>query len=332
MTGTPEISYCLPTYNSAARIERCLGGVLAQRTIAREIVLVDNASTDDTVARARAMLAGVAGVRIIVNETNIGRIENWNRCLELATGRYLKFALANDVLMPGGADMLMAAARRNPTAAIICSGQQDVEAVPAAPESAATNPPTEKLAPGEALLRFCTDGNNSGGLGGMLIDGERVRQASLRFRADIPYWADFYFAIELAALGGTVYVYAPSYFFDKSIKTRFANAGTGAHSRSLCFEARECSLLLAKLLAEHGLDPRRGFEYLHAIYTGTSWFGQVPILSQRETRALFEGAGRLQQSALKYRFWKSLGRWEHPLQRALSTVGLYSYPWEKKPR
>ena len=81
---TPEISFCLPVYNSAERIERCLRAVLAQDVPSREILVVDNASTDDTVAKARALLAGIPEARIVVNESNLGRIENWNRCLELA--------------------------------------------------------------------------------------------------------------------------------------------------------------------------------------------------------------------------------------------------------
>jgi glycosyltransferase involved in cell wall biosynthesis len=329
MTAIPEISFCLPTFNSAARIERCLRGVLAQRAPGREILLVDNASTDDTVAKARVLLANVPHVRIVVNDKNIGRIENWNKCLELAAGRYVKFALANDVLLPGGADMLLQAARLHPGTAMVCSKQLDVQGVPEAPEPAPANPPAQSLSPGETLLQFGKNGNDTGGLGGMLIDGERVRARALRFRTDIPYWADFYFAIELASCGHTVYVSAASYLFDKSIKSRFALSGTGAHTRSLCFEARECSLLLARRLPEYGIDPRRGFEFLHTIYVGGSWFGSLPPLSRRDTRALFADAGAYQAQALRYRFWKSFGRWEHPLQRVLSIVGLYHYPWEK---
>lgn len=328
MKGVPEISYCLPTYNAAARIERCLRGVLAQRAPGREILLVDNASTDDTVAKAQALLADVPGVRIVVNDENIGRIENWNKCLELATGHYIKFALANDVMRPGGTDMLLQASRLNPGSAMICSKQTDVDTVPETIEPTPINAPTQTLTPGEALLRFCKNGNDTGGLGGMLIDGERVRTHNLRFRTDIPYWSDFHFAIELAALGNTVYVSAASYLFDRSIKNRFAHSGTGANTYSLCFEARECSQRLAQLLPEYGIDPCRGFEFLYVIYVGGSWFGQLPPLSRQDTQKLFAGAGSYQTSALKYRLWKSFGRWEHPLQRVLNKIGLYHYPWE----
>jgi len=330
MTGAPEIAYCLPTFNSSARIERCLRGVLAQQTASREILLVDNASTDDTVAKARALLNGIPGARIVVNETNIGRIENWNRCLELATGRYIKFALANDVLLPGGAKMLLSVAQSNPGATLICSKQRDVEVVPAVPEAAPANFSTKIFTSSEALNHFCQASNDSGGLGGMLIDGDCVRQHSLRFPTKIPFWADFHFVIELAARGKTVYVDAASYLFDKSVKSRFALSGTGANSKSLCFEARECSLLLAKLLSQHGSEPWRGFEFLHSIYTGASWYGEQPTMSWRETLALFADAGPYKSSALKYRCWRSFGRAEHFLKRALSKLGLYHYPWEKK--
>ncbi len=331
MMDTPEISYCLPVFNSAARIERCLRGVLEQRAKSREILLVDNASTDDTVARARALLDGVPGARIIVNDRNIGRIENWSRCLELATGESIKFALANDRLLPGGADMLLKAARANPGAAMICSQQLNVDGIPENPQPADETRATLTLNRKAALLRLSERGNDTGALGGMLIRGEGVRRHNLRFRADIPYWSDFYFTIELAALGETVYLDTPSYLFDRSVKGRFAVSGTGAQTRSLCFEARECALLLAKLLPEFGVESWHGFEFLHTMYTGASWFGILPVLSKPDTQALFTGAGPLAASAERYRFWKSFGRFEHPLQRVLSKVGLYRYPWQQRP-
>lgn len=329
MTGMPEISYCLPVFNSAARIERCLRGVLAQRADSREILLVDNASTDDTVARARQVLDGVSGVRIIVNDHNLGRIENWNRCLDLTEGKYIKFALANDMLLPGGADMLLKTARANPGAAMVCSQQRDVDGIPENPEAADESRSAQVLNRQDTLMRLSERGNDTGALGGMLIDAEAVRKRHLRFRTDIPYWSDFYFTIELAAAGGGAYLDTPSYYFDRSVKGRFAAAGTGAKTRSLCFEARECALLLAKLLPEYGVESWRGFEFLHNIYTGVSWFGLLPVLSKADTAALFAGAGPLQASAERYRFWKSFGRFEHPLQRILSLAGLYRYPWQK---
>jgi len=328
--SAPEVSLCLPVYNSSARIERCLRGVLAQQLPAREILVVDNASTDDTVAKARALLAGIPEARIIVNDKNLGRIENWNRCLELATGRYMKFALVNDVLLPGSVEMLMAQARGRPEVTMVCSRAFPVEVMPERPEPVASNPTVQVLTADQTLSRLARESNDTGSLNGTLLNNEHIRQQGLRFRTEIPFWSDFYLAIELANLGKTAYVDANSHLFDKSVKSRFAISGSGANSRSLCFEARECSLLLTRLLPKYGLEPWRGFEFLHSIYYGTSWYGEQPVMGWRDTLALFQGAGPYKTSALKYRFWRSFGPMEHFLKRALSKAGLYRYAWEKK--
>jgi len=55
-------------------------------------------------------------------------------------------------------------------------------------------------------------------------------------------------------------------------------------------------------------------------------------MSWRDTRSLFAGAGPYQASALNYRCWRAFGRFEHPLKRIASKLGLYRYPWQKRGR
>src|SRR5690242_19130316 len=70
-TIMPEPSVCVSivTYNSSRYIRRCLEAVLDQRDVSLDVVVVDNASSDDTVA----ILESFAGsIRLIRNSTNTG--------------------------------------------------------------------------------------------------------------------------------------------------------------------------------------------------------------------------------------------------------------------
>lgn len=57
MTEPPEISFCLPVFNASERIERCLRAIIAQSVTSREILVVENCSTNDTAAKTQEMIS-----------------------------------------------------------------------------------------------------------------------------------------------------------------------------------------------------------------------------------------------------------------------------------
>lgn len=72
--------------------------MLAQTFADFELIVIDDASPDDTaqvVARYRD-----ARIRFLRNERNAGVQANWNRCLELARGRYFKLLPQDDLIAP----------------------------------------------------------------------------------------------------------------------------------------------------------------------------------------------------------------------------------------
>ena len=95
----PLVSVCVPTYNNAATIERCLRSILQQDGVEFEIVVADDDSSDDTAAVVASMLR--PGDRLIRNQPRLGLNGNHNRCLELARGSYIQFVHGDDWLLPG---------------------------------------------------------------------------------------------------------------------------------------------------------------------------------------------------------------------------------------
>ena len=89
----PLVTIGIPTYNRAdGYLREALGDALAQTSAPLEIVVSDNASTDGTPERVRAMAD--ARVRYVRHETNIGGNANFNACLAHASGAY--FLLLHD--------------------------------------------------------------------------------------------------------------------------------------------------------------------------------------------------------------------------------------------
>ena len=100
----PTVSVCVPTYNNSATIARCLRSILDQDGVEFEIVVVDDDSSDDSVAIAAKMLR--PGDRIVRNQPRLGLAPNHNRCLELARGTYIQFVHADDWLLPDALRLL----------------------------------------------------------------------------------------------------------------------------------------------------------------------------------------------------------------------------------
>lgn len=95
----PPVSVCIPMYNNAATIERCLRSILDQDGVDFEIVVVDDDSADDGPAIAASMLR--PGDRLVKNRPRLGLNGNHNRCLQLARGRCVQFVHGDDWLLPG---------------------------------------------------------------------------------------------------------------------------------------------------------------------------------------------------------------------------------------
>ena len=94
----PLVSICIPAYNNAAYIKDTIDSILSQTYKNLELVIVDDKSKDDTVAVIKSIPD--ERIRLYENEKNLGMSGNWNHCLELCKGEYIKLICADDMLAP----------------------------------------------------------------------------------------------------------------------------------------------------------------------------------------------------------------------------------------
>lgn len=91
-----KVSILIPCFNRVNVILACIRSAQQQLYQEIEIIIVDNNSQDGTweIIKEQARLDN----RIIChrNETNIGPVRNWSKCVELATGEYAKFLWSDD--------------------------------------------------------------------------------------------------------------------------------------------------------------------------------------------------------------------------------------------
>src|SRR3990170_405399 len=87
----PCVSVCIPTYNGGKYIRECIESILVQTYTDFEILIVDDKSFDETIEIAEEFARGDKRIRIVRNRQNLGLVKNWNKCVELAEGEWIKF-------------------------------------------------------------------------------------------------------------------------------------------------------------------------------------------------------------------------------------------------
>lgn len=112
----PLVSVCIPAYNSAGYIMDTVNSILNQTYRNLELVVVDDCSTDDTYE----VLCAIQDERLKLyrNEHNLGMSGNWNRCLKLCSGEYVKLICADDLLAENALELEVSALEEHSTAVI----------------------------------------------------------------------------------------------------------------------------------------------------------------------------------------------------------------------
>jgi glycosyltransferase involved in cell wall biosynthesis len=83
----PKVSVVIPTFNRSTFLRQAMTSVLAQRYSDFELIVSDNASTDDTPAMVTGWMDG--RIRHFRNDRNLGMAPNWNAGMRHARGEYV---------------------------------------------------------------------------------------------------------------------------------------------------------------------------------------------------------------------------------------------------
>lgn len=95
----PLVTLCIPTYNSAFYLSQTLDSIAVQTYKNIEVIISDNASTDETSAIIKSY-CDRHGWTFYRNEINIGAGNNFNKLIELAHGEYIAIYHADDIYDP----------------------------------------------------------------------------------------------------------------------------------------------------------------------------------------------------------------------------------------
>ncbi|MEA3165807.1 MAG: hypothetical protein QOJ26_673 [Thermoplasmata archaeon] len=196
----PEVSVLVVAYNQGRFIEACLRSILAQDHPDFEVVVTDDASTDDTVAVARRLAKEHPNVRVLAAERNGGVTVNGNRGLRACRGRFVAALGGDDLAYPGKLSAQATLLRDHPDVAVVYHDMEvfhDDGSEPASLFSAFRRP---REGTAKDLVR---NGNFIVGSSPMF---RRSAMPAGLLPEEIPVVSDWYFNIAVAREGRIAYI------------------------------------------------------------------------------------------------------------------------------
>jgi glycosyltransferase involved in cell wall biosynthesis len=117
----PLISICIPTYNGVKFLEETLQSIISQSYENIELIVSDDASSDNTLEIIEAFKEQSYFPVYIFHHTPKGIGANWNNCLKQAKGKYIKFLFQDDVMVKDCLEKMVQVLEENPKVGLVAS-------------------------------------------------------------------------------------------------------------------------------------------------------------------------------------------------------------------
>jgi glycosyltransferase involved in cell wall biosynthesis len=124
---SPLVSVVIPTFDGSDFLSLTLSSVLGQTLGDLEVVMVDDASSDDTMAIAQEFAAHDTRVRIVPTTGNVGAVANWNRAVAAARGEFVKVMGQDDLLRRDCLARQVQVLQDQPTVGCVVGGRDIVD-------------------------------------------------------------------------------------------------------------------------------------------------------------------------------------------------------------
>src|SRR3954447_25718257 len=153
-TAEGLVSVVMPSCEGGRFIADALASIVGQTHEHLEVVVCDDGSTDGTLDIAADVARGDKRVRVERGGRRLGPVANFERCLRVASGPYVKFLMQDDVLAPNAVERLLGAGTEADDIVLATSRRRRIdEAGHPLPDRAEMQPPVtaDTVLPGTQL-------------------------------------------------------------------------------------------------------------------------------------------------------------------------------------
>ena len=128
LSGEPVVSVGLPVRNGQRFLRQALASLLSQTFTEFELIVSDNASTDETAEIVQEAASSDPRVCYHRNGVDIGAAANFNRALQLARGDLFMWAAGDDMWHPGFIGSMVSLLRESPAAVLAFCDFDNIDA------------------------------------------------------------------------------------------------------------------------------------------------------------------------------------------------------------
>lgn len=123
----PLLSVCIPNFNHARYLPCAIRSLLSQSLLPDEIIIVDDASSDNSVQVIEKLAREHPRIKLIRNPVNQGCNRSINIALAQACGKYVFALAADDYVLPGCFEKIVAQMEQHPDAGACLTWLQGVD-------------------------------------------------------------------------------------------------------------------------------------------------------------------------------------------------------------
>jgi Glycosyl transferase family 2 len=198
LSTRPTVSVLVPCYNYGHYLRQCVASVLTQEGVEVDVLIVDDASPDGSVALARELAAEDPRVRVLEHAVNRGHIATYNGGLAALHGTYVVLLSADDLLSPGSLARSAALLEAYPEVGFVYGFSAGFNQTPPVPR---TTPSSWTVWSGaEWLTEVCRRGTNPVATPEVVMRGSTMREL-VGYDPRLPHAADFLLWLRAAARG-----------------------------------------------------------------------------------------------------------------------------------
>lgn len=204
----PVFSHLLLNYNNAAKLPRALEAILREAASADEIIVVDDASHDDSVQVIETFKERDSRIVLLRNAENRGIIESSRRALDVSSGKYVGLRASDDHVLPGMAQAARRLAEAYPHAGVLAQEAVVLRADGAQWRYQFGMRTREGYISGRDLSRVLRLHYFWIAMSGAFIRRDRLLEAG-GWRVDLDWMADWFSAYAVALHHGVAYASQP---------------------------------------------------------------------------------------------------------------------------
>ena len=290
----PLVSIIVPMYNTAGCIARCVKSICAQTYKSIEILLLNDGSTDDTLAVCRPLAASDHRIAL-VDKTNTGAADTRNQGIALAHGKYIQFVDSDDWILPDMTAALVSCAVKENADVVRCGYCENVDGDM---QEICTNSQTYCPEYNKLVIDIMNDGLMSGAVWNKLykrsvLDGIRFRPGYsedilfnycvIQKKPKMVYMTGTYYVYRVNLASVTNSVFRPTAFSIIEVKKQIVDGQSDEQVKPYCLKGY---LNSAMIVMNNMLSSGRCLEYYPGLraeilkYKWTVW--RSPLYGARD--------------------------------------------------